>query len=142
MECRKRLPPRAGGPFPPPHLARRAAAARQRAPRRHDAGRSAPGTSVLRAAVLRRIAAIPGPPPEGPFLRRWSRGESRGSPARPRAPAGLTGWAQTHALGGDTPMPGRARFDTYSSETWSLGLASRISLRTATAVLRRQGAWP
>ena len=90
--------------------------------------------------ILRGDMTLVGPRPERPhFVDEFSRLFPR-YPARHRAPAGLTGWAQVHGLRGDTSIEDRARFDNYYIENWSLWGDAKILLRTLSAVVRREGA--
>jgi len=79
--------------------------------------------------------SLVGPRPERPhFAQRFSDRVPRYD-ARHRVPAGMTGWAQTHGLRGDTPIPDRVRFDNYYIEHWSLWLDIVVLARTLVSVV-------
>ena len=99
---------RAIGALPAPHLARRAAAAHQRAARRDEPGRPAP-----RAARVRRALRRP---------------RSTATSDRHRVKSGITGWAQVHGLRGQTSLRDRVEWDNYYIENWSLSLDLKILL--------------
>ncbi len=85
--------------------------------------------------VLRGDMSLVGPRPERPhFAQRFSDRVPRYD-ARHRVPAGMTGWAQTHGLRGDTPIPDRVRFDNYYIEHWSLWLDIVVLARTLVSVV-------
>ncbi|SNS90615.1 exopolysaccharide biosynthesis polyprenyl glycosylphosphotransferase [Geodermatophilus saharensis] len=89
--------------------------------------------------ILRGDMSLVGPRPERPhFVEQFSAHIPRYT-ARHRVPAGLTGWAQSHGLRGDTSIEDRARFDNYYIENWSPWLDMKIVLKTVGQVLRRQG---
>ncbi len=89
--------------------------------------------------ILRGDMSLVGPRPERPhFVDQFSAHIPRYT-ARHRVPAGLTGWAQSHGLRGDTSSEDRARFDNYYIENWSPWLDMKIVLKTVGQVLRRQG---
>jgi exopolysaccharide biosynthesis polyprenyl glycosylphosphotransferase len=89
--------------------------------------------------VLRGDMTLVGPRPERPFFVEKFAKQYPRYVARHRVPAGLTGWAQIHGLRGDTSITDRAAFDNYYIENWSLWLDVKILVRTATAVVRREG---
>ncbi|MNO04889.1 UDP-glucose:undecaprenyl-phosphate glucose-1-phosphate transferase [compost metagenome] len=43
---------------------------------------------------------------------------------------GITGWAQTHGLRGDTSIEERIKYDIFYIENWSILLDIKIVLRT------------
>jgi len=89
--------------------------------------------------IVRGDMSLVGPRPERPhFVDQFSAHIPRYT-ARHRVPAGLTGWAQSHGLRGDTSIEDRARFDNYYIENWSPWLDVKIVLKTVGQVLRRQG---
>ncbi|PWW21829.1 Undecaprenyl-phosphate glucose phosphotransferase [Geodermatophilus normandii] len=89
--------------------------------------------------IFRGDMSLVGPRPERPhFVDQFSAHIPRYT-ARHRVPAGLTGWAQSHGLRGDTSIEDRARFDNYYIENWSPWLDMKIVLKTVGQVLRRQG---
>ncbi|HET6560454.1 MAG TPA: sugar transferase [Marmoricola sp.] len=81
--------------------------------------------------VLRGDMSLVGPRPERPFfVEQFSRRYPHYA-ARHRVPAGLTGWAQTSGLRGDTDISERARYDNAYIANWSLWNDTKILLRTA-----------
>ncbi len=115
---------------------------------KHD-DRLGPVGRFLRASSLDELPQLwnilPGdmslvsPRPERPhFVDQFSAHIPRHT-ARHRVPAGLTGWAQSHGLRGDTSIEDRARFDNYYIENWSPWLDVKIVLKTVGQVVRRQG---
>ena len=89
--------------------------------------------------IVRGDMSLVGPRPERPhFVNQFSVHIPRYT-ARHRVPAGLTGWAQSHGLRGDTSIEGRARFDNCYIEDWSPWLDVKIVLKTVGQVFRRQG---
>ena len=112
---RGRRPPHALRHLPAPHVARRAAAAAQRAQGRHEPDRPAP-----RAARLRRACSSSN-------VYRYG--------DRHRVKSGITGWAQVHGLRGKTSLTDRVEWDNFYIENWSLWLDVKILLMTVWAVL-------
>jgi exopolysaccharide biosynthesis polyprenyl glycosylphosphotransferase len=115
---------------------------------KHD-DRLGPVGRFLRASSLDELPQLwnilPGdmslvsPRPERPhFVDQFSAHIPRYT-ARHRVPVGLTGWAQSHGLRGDTSIEDRARFDNYYIENWSPWLDVKIVLKTVGQVVRRQG---
>ncbi len=89
--------------------------------------------------IVRGDMSLVGPRPERPhFVDQFSAHIPRYT-ARHRVPAGLTGWAQSHGLRGDTSIEDRARFDNYYIENWSPWLDVKIVLKTVGQVLGRRG---
>lgn len=87
--------------------------------------------------VLRGDMSLVGPRPERPhFVELFSRGDHHYG-RRHRLPVGLTGWAQTHGLRGDTSIEDRARLDNHYIDTWSLRRDIKIMIRTVGCLL-----WP
>jgi lipopolysaccharide/colanic/teichoic acid biosynthesis glycosyltransferase len=85
--------------------------------------------------VIRGDMSLVGPRPERPyFTSRFSELVPRYQD-RLRANSGMTGWAQVHALTGDTSIHERARFDNNYIEHWSLWLDLVILVRTLTEPL-------
>ncbi|MFK0250309.1 sugar transferase [Amycolatopsis azurea] len=79
---------------------------------------------------------IVGPRPERPhFVEKFS-DTVPGYQHRHRVPVGLTGYAVTQGLRGDTSIERRATFDNLYAESWSLWLDVKIVLRTVRQVLR------
>ncbi|MDQ1247437.1 MAG: hypothetical protein QG597_1807 [Actinomycetota bacterium] len=89
--------------------------------------------------ILRGDMSIVGPRPERPhFVEQFEKlYPYYGS--RSRVPCGLTGWAQIHGLRGDTSIAGRARYDNFYIENWSLWLDFKIVLRTVSSLTRGSG---
>ena len=54
--------------------------------------------------------------------------------ARQRVKAGMTGWAQVNGLRGNTSLEERISYDRYYIENWSLGLDTKIILKTLWAI--------
>ncbi|SFQ30294.1 exopolysaccharide biosynthesis polyprenyl glycosylphosphotransferase [Amycolatopsis arida] len=87
--------------------------------------------------IVKGDMSVVGPRPERPyFVDEFSR-TVPGYAHRHRVPVGLTGYAVTHGLRGDTSIEHRALFDNLYAESWSLWLDVKIVLRTARQVL-----WP
>ncbi|GGS97985.1 hypothetical protein GCM10010176_047390 [Nonomuraea spiralis] len=87
--------------------------------------------------VLRGDMSLVGPRPERPhFVELFSRADHHYG-RRHRLPVGLTGWAQTHGLRGDTSIEDRARLDNHYIDTWSLRRDIKIMIRTVGCLL-----WP
>ena len=93
------------------------------------------------ASVLRGDMSLVGPRPERPHFARQFAVAVPGYACRDRMPAGLTGWAQVHALNGDTPISDRARFDNYYIEYWSFWLDLLILARTVTSTAAEAARW-
>lgn len=89
--------------------------------------------------ILRGDMAIVGPRPERPhFADQFSETYAYYG-SRHRVPCGLTGWAQIHGLRGDTSIAGRARYDNFYIENWSLWLDIKIVLRTISSLTKGSG---
>ena len=54
--------------------------------------------------------------------------------ARQRVKSGMTGWAQVNGLRGNTSLEERVSYDRYYIENWSLGLDTKIILKTLWAI--------
>ena len=89
--------------------------------------------------ILRGDMAIVGPRPERPHFTEQFSEMYPYYGSRHRVPCGLTGWAQIHGLRGDTSIAGRARYDNYYIENWSLWLDIKIVLRTISSLTRGSG---
>ena len=112
---RGRGPAHRGRALPAQQLARRAAAAVQRAARRHEPRRAAPRAPRVRRTVPQDIIRY---------------GD------RHRVKSGITGWAQVHGLRGQTSLAERVEWDNYYIAHWSLGLDLKILALTLVALFR------
>ncbi|MDQ1248807.1 MAG: hypothetical protein QG597_3181 [Actinomycetota bacterium] len=89
--------------------------------------------------IFRGDMSIVGPRPERPhFADQFSQMYPYYG-SRHRVPCGLTGWAQIHGLRGDTSIAGRARYDNFYIENWSLWLDAKIVLRTISSLTKGSG---
>lgn len=89
--------------------------------------------------ILRGDMSFVGPRPERPHFVDLFDAHVPRYMARHRVPAGLTGWAQSHGLRGDTSIEDRAMFDNYYIENWSPWLDIKIALKTVGQVLLKRG---
>ncbi|MCB0914141.1 MAG: sugar transferase [Actinobacteria bacterium] len=89
--------------------------------------------------ILRGDMAIVGPRPERPHFTEQFSEIYPYYGSRHRVPCGLTGWAQIHGLRGDTSIAGRARYDNFYIENWSLWLDFKIVLRTIATLTKGSG---
>lgn len=114
-------------------------------PRRTGIGRVLRRTSVDELPqlwnVLKGDMSLVGPRPErAPFAAEfgerlpWYRFRHRIKP-------GMTGWAQSHSLRGNTPIDDRVEFDNWYIENWSVWLDLKILLMTLREVLRGENAY-
>jgi lipopolysaccharide/colanic/teichoic acid biosynthesis glycosyltransferase len=114
-------------------------------PRRTPIGRFLRRTSLDELPqlwnVLKGDMSLVGPRPERPpfateFSERfvWYRFRHRIRP-------GMTGWAQSHGLRGDTPLDARVDFDNWYIENWSIWLDLKIMLFTVRQVIRGDNAY-
>ncbi|GAB3504898.1 sugar transferase [Amycolatopsis cihanbeyliensis] len=87
--------------------------------------------------IVKGDMSVVGPRPERPHFVEQFTATVPGYQHRHRVPVGLTGYAVTHGLRGDTSIERRAKFDNLYAESWSLWLDIKIVLRTA-----RQLLWP
>ena len=92
-------------PLPAPVRLRRAAAALERAPRRH---------------VDRRPAA------RAPYFVEQFKHRIPQYMLRHKVKAGITGWAQVNGWRGNTSLEKRIEYDLYYIENWSVGLDIKI----------------
>lgn len=90
--------------------------------------------------VLKGDMSLVGPRPERPsfagdFARdlTWYRFRNRIRP-------GITGWAQSHGLRGNTSIDSRVQFDNWYIENWSMWLDLKILGMTAAEILRGRNA--
>ena len=60
---------------------------------------------------------------------------------RHRIKPGMTGWAQSHGLRGDTPIDDRVELDNWYIENWSIWLDLRILVMTLREVARGRNAY-
>ena len=85
--------------------------------------------------------SVVGPRPERPYfvdqftlsIPRYAR--------RHREKAGLTGWAQSNDLRGDTSIVSRTTADLYYVNNWSLLFDLKIIARTAWSMLKGKNAY-
>jgi exopolysaccharide biosynthesis polyprenyl glycosylphosphotransferase len=89
--------------------------------------------------ILRGDMSIVGPRPERPHFTEQFSEMYPYYGSRHRVPCGLTGWAQIHGLRGDTSIAGRARYDNFYIENWSLWLDFKIVMRTISSLTKGSG---
>ncbi|MFN2544503.1 MAG: sugar transferase [Actinomycetota bacterium] len=91
--------------------------------------------------VLRGDMSVVGPRPERPpFVDRFSE-EVPWYAYRHRIRPGITGWAQSHGLRGNTSLDPRVAFDNWYIENWSLVLDLKIIGKTVREMLRGRNAY-
>ncbi|MGH2809031.1 MAG: sugar transferase [Actinomycetota bacterium] len=114
-------------------------------PRRTRVGRFLRRTSLDEIPqlwnILRGQMSLVGPRPERPpFAMEFSE-KFMWYRFRHRIRPGLTGWAQSHGLRGDTPLDARVDFDNWYIENWSIWLDLKIILFTVRQVIRGENAY-
>jgi exopolysaccharide biosynthesis polyprenyl glycosylphosphotransferase len=80
--------------------------------------------------VLKGEMSLVGPRPERPELIANFKHEIPHYHARHTCLPGMTGWAQSNGLRGNTSLEERIRYDIWYVENWSLGLDIRIMIMT------------
>jgi lipopolysaccharide/colanic/teichoic acid biosynthesis glycosyltransferase len=91
--------------------------------------------------VLKGDMSLVGPRPERPpFVSQFSE-RFLWYQFRHRIKPGMTGWAQSHGLRGDTPLDDRVEFDNWYIENWSIWLDLKILVLTIRQVIRGDNAY-
>ncbi|MFD3259468.1 undecaprenyl-phosphate glucose phosphotransferase [Paenibacillus lentus] len=80
--------------------------------------------------VLAGQMSVVGPRPERPYFVEQFREEVPKYMVKHHVRPGITGWAQTHGLRGDTSIEERIQHDIFYIENWSMLLDIKIILRT------------
>ncbi|AZK45983.1 undecaprenyl-phosphate glucose phosphotransferase [Paenibacillus lentus] len=80
--------------------------------------------------VLAGHMSVVGPRPERPYFVEQFREEVPKYMVKHHVRPGITGWAQTHGLRGDTSIEERIQHDIFYIENWSMLLDIKIILRT------------
>ncbi|WP_055105987.1 undecaprenyl-phosphate glucose phosphotransferase [Paenibacillus ihumii] len=80
--------------------------------------------------VLAGHMSVVGPRPERPYFVEQFREEVPKYMVKHHVRPGITGWAQTHGLRGDTSIEERIKHDIFYIENWSMLLDIKIILRT------------
>lgn len=91
--------------------------------------------------VLVGDMSLVGPRPEMLLIATGLEQDIRYYGYRHRITPGITGWAQTRGLRGDTSIPDRVDFDNWYIEHWSLALDVRIMFQTLREVFRGENAY-
>lgn len=80
--------------------------------------------------VLAGDMSVVGPRPERPYYVEQFKEEVPKYMVKHHVRPGITGWAQTHGLRGDTSIEDRIKHDIFYIENWSILLDIKIILRT------------
>lgn len=80
--------------------------------------------------VLAGHMSVVGPRPERPYYVDQFKEEVPKYMVKHHVRPGITGWAQTHGLRGDTSIEERIKYDIFYIENWSILLDIKIVLRT------------
>ncbi|MNJ56292.1 UDP-glucose:undecaprenyl-phosphate glucose-1-phosphate transferase [compost metagenome] len=80
--------------------------------------------------VLAGHMSVVGPRPERPYFVDQFREEVPKYMVKHHVRPGITGWAQTHGLRGDTSIEERIQHDIFYIENWSMLLDIKIIIRT------------
>lgn len=82
--------------------------------------------------VLKGDMSIVGPRPERPYFVEQFKEEIPKYMIKHHIRPGITGWAQSNGLRGDTSIPDRIRYDIFYIENWTLLFDLKIILKTIT----------
>lgn len=114
-------------------------------PRRTRFGRWLRRTSVDELPqlwnVLKGEMSLVGPRPERPSLVQGFERDMTWYRFRRRMRPGITGWAQSHGLRGNTSLESRVQYDNWYIENWSVWLDLRILLLTIREIVRGEHAY-
>lgn len=91
--------------------------------------------------VLRGDMSLVGPRPERPSFVADLEEEMTWYRFRHRMRPGITGWAQTHGLRGNTSLDSRVQYDNWYIENWSVWLDLKILVMTAREVVAGRNAY-
>jgi Undecaprenyl-phosphate glucose phosphotransferase len=80
--------------------------------------------------VLAGHMSVVGPRPERPYYVDQFKEEIPKYMVKHHVRPGITGWAQTHGLRGDTSIEERIKYDIFYIENWSILLDIKIVLKT------------
>ena len=114
-------------------------------PRRTGIGRVLRRTSVDELPqlwnVIKGEMSLVGPRPEqAPFATEFGE-RFPWYPFRHRIKPGITGWAQSHSLRGDSSLDARTEFDNWYIENWSIWLDLKILALTLREIVRGENAY-
>lgn len=114
-------------------------------PRRTPMGRFLRRTSLDELPQLWNVLAgdmsLVGPRPERPSFVEGFEEEMTWYRFRHRMRPGITGWAQTHGLRGNSSLDSRVQFDNWYIENWSIWLDLKILAMTVREVLEGRNAY-
>ena len=91
--------------------------------------------------VLRGDMSVVGPRPERPYFVEQFKEEVPKYMIKHHILPGMTGWAQTNGLRGDTSIEERIRYDVYYIENWSFLFDLKIILKTIVNGLTNKNAY-
>lgn len=91
--------------------------------------------------VLRGDMSLVGPRPERPSFVEDFKEEMTWYRFRHRMRPGITGWAQSHGLRGNSSLDSRVQFDNWYIENWSIWLDLKILAMTVAEVVRGRNAY-
>ena len=91
--------------------------------------------------VLMGQMSVVGPRPERPFYVQQFRGEIPKYMVKHHVRPGITGWAQSNGLRGDTSIEDRIKHDIFYIENWSLLFDIRIIVKTIRNGFRNTNAY-
>lgn len=91
--------------------------------------------------VLKGEMSLVGPRPEQPVFVGGFEEELTWYRFRHRIRPGITGWAQSHGLRGNTSIDSRVQFDNWYIENWSIWLDLKIIVLTAREVISGRDAY-
>lgn len=91
--------------------------------------------------VLRGDMSLVGPRPERPTFTHEFDEQLTWYRFRHRIRPGITGWAQSHGLRGNTSLDSRVQFDNWYIENWSIWLDMKIIVMTVREVVSGRNAY-